>query len=174
MKILYLGDIMGEPGIKVVKKYLTKIKKDLSVDLVIAQAENLSNGKGILPKDFKRIRQAGVDFCTGGNWSLNLPEINSFMEDPNEPIIRPANYPKGTPGLGWKYVDTKQGRVLVISLLGQIVGKDAKKEVDNPRNTRSRVPVFQGCDYSELSWRLQQRKTSYRILLRWQSIRGYW
>jgi metallophosphoesterase (TIGR00282 family) len=132
MKILYLGDIMGEPGIKVVKKYLTKIKKDLSVDLVIAQAENLSNGKGILPKDFKRIRQAGVDFCTGGNWSLNLPEINSFMEDPNEPIIRPANYPKGTPGLGWKYVDTKQGRVLVISLLGQIVGKDAKKEVDNP------------------------------------------
>lgn len=132
MKILYLGDVMAQPGIKIVEKLLPTIKRDFSIDLVIAQAENLSSGKGILPVDFKRIQRAGVDFCTGGNWSLHLPEINDLMNDPHQPIIRPANYPSGTKGLGWKYVDTNKGRVLVICLLGKIVGRDAHKEVDNP------------------------------------------
>ena len=54
------------------------------------------------------------------------------MNDPEQPIVRPANYPTGTPGKGYKYVDTGQGKVLVISLLGQIVGRDADKPVDNP------------------------------------------
>lgn len=132
MNILYLGDIMAEPGILVVEKLLPKLVEANKVDLVIAQAENLSNGKGILIKDFKRIQNAGVDFCTGGNHSLTESEIYSYLEDPNSPIIRPANYPKDTPGLGYKYVSTKKGKVLVISILGQIVGKDANKTVDNP------------------------------------------
>ncbi len=132
MNILYLGDIMAEPGIFVVEELLPKLKKSLEIDLVIAQAENLSNGKGILPKDFKRIQKAGVDFCTGGNWSLHEPDIIPYLDNPDEPIIRPANYPEGTEGLGYKYVKTKAGKVLVISMLGQIVGKDSNKPVDNP------------------------------------------
>ncbi len=132
MKILYLGDIMAEPGILVVEKLLPKMKKSLKVDLVIAQAENLSNGKGILPKDFQRIQEAGVDFCTGGNWSLHNPQIIPYLNNPEEPIIRPANYPEGTDGLGHKYVNTQAGKVLVISILGQIVGKDSNKSIDNP------------------------------------------
>jgi len=55
-----------------------------------------------------------------------------MMNDPNQPIIRPANYPSGTPGLGYKYIQTPAGRVLVVSLLGKIVGKDADKPLDNP------------------------------------------
>lgn len=132
MKILYLGDIMAEPGIVVVEKFLPKLKKSLNIDLVIAQAENLSNGKGILPKDFDRILKAGVDFCTGGNHSLNEPDIIPYLKDPDSPIIRPANYPDGTDGLGYKYVKTKLGNVLVISILGQVVGRDANKPVNNP------------------------------------------
>jgi metallophosphoesterase (TIGR00282 family) len=132
MKILYVGDIMAEPGIRAVEKVLPKLKKDLQIDLVIGQAENLSDGKGILPKDFSRIQKTGIDFCTGGNWSLNKEEIIPYLEDPNEPIIRPANYPAGTAGLGYKYAKTKKGNVLVISLLGNVVGRDANKAVDNP------------------------------------------
>ncbi len=132
MNILYLGDVMAEPGILVVEKLLPKLKESLKIDLVIAQAENLSNGRGILLKDLKRIQDAGVDFCTGGNWSLAEKEIYPLLDNPDEPIIRPANYPKDTPGLGYKYVDTRKGKVLVISMLGQIVGKDASKPVDNP------------------------------------------
>ncbi len=54
------------------------------------------------------------------------------MNDPQQPVIRPANYPEGTAGRGWKYVETKHGKVLVVSLLGSIVGKDATRPMDNP------------------------------------------
>lgn len=130
MKILYIGDIMGERGMQAVEYVLPKLRKD--VDLVIAQGENVSNAKGLTVADFKKLKQLGVGFVTGGNWTLHQDDIFSSLADPSQPVIRPANYPVGTPGLGWKYVDTSKGRVLVISLLGQIVGKDAEKPVDNP------------------------------------------
>lgn len=123
---------MGEPGLRVVEKLLPGIRHEHQVDLVIAQAENLSDGRGVRPADFERLRAAGVDFCTGGNHTAKREEILPLLGDPKVPIIRPANYPEGTPGLGYKYADTPEGKVLVISLLGQIVGKDAAKPVDNP------------------------------------------
>jgi 2',3'-cyclic-nucleotide 2'-phosphodiesterase len=132
MKILYIGDIMGEPGLKLIEKELPGIRNVVQVDVVIAQAENTTNGKGINLADFWRLKKAGVDFCTGGNWSLHEEEIIQAMNDPAQPIIRPANYPDGTPGLGYKYLDTSKGKILVVSLLGQIVGRDAGKPVDNP------------------------------------------
>lgn len=132
MNILYIGDVMGEAGIKVVERVLPKLRRERQPDLVIAQAENLSEGKGIVQADVKRLRVAGVDFLTGGNWSLYREEIYPALSDPGQPIIRPANYPDGTPGLGYKYADTPKGKVLVVSLLGQIVGRDAEKPVDNP------------------------------------------
>ncbi len=128
MNILYVGDVMGEMGVETIEAVLPKLRKEKKIDLVIAQAENVSEGKGITLSDFQRLRKAGVDFCTGGNWSLFREDIIPAMSDPAQPIIRPANYPEGTPGLGWKYID----KVLVVSLLGQIVGKDSDKPVDNP------------------------------------------
>lgn len=128
MNILYVGDVMGEVGVETVEKILPRLRQEKKISLVIAQAENVSEGKGTTLDDFKRLRKAGVDFCTGGNWSLYRQDILPAMNDPEQPIIRPANYPEGTPGMGWKYIDG----VLVISLLGQIVGKDSDKPVDNP------------------------------------------
>lgn len=132
MNILYVGDIMGEPGIRVVERLLPTLRREEQVDVVIAQAENVTNGRGITPDDFLRLQAAGIDFCTGGNWTLYRDEIIEMLDDPDEPIIRPANYPEGTPGLGYKVIATPAGRVLVVSLLGHIVGKDADKPVDNP------------------------------------------
>lgn len=132
MNILYIGDVMGEAGIRVVERVLPALRREKQCDLVIAQAENLSEGKGIVQEDVKRLRTAGVDFLTGGNWSLHREEIYPSLSDPNQPVIRPANYPEGTPGLGYKYADTTKGKILVVSLLGKIVGKDADKPTDNP------------------------------------------
>jgi hypothetical protein len=95
----------------------------------------LSDGKGIRISDFRQIREAGVDFCTGGNWSLYQAESFPILNDPNEPIIRPANYPDSLPGKGYKTVSVDGGKVLVISLLGQIVGRDSDKPVANPLKT---------------------------------------
>lgn len=132
MNILYVGDIMGEMGIEVVRRVLPGLKKEKQVDLVIAQAENVTEGRGLSVEDYHTLRKLGVDFFTGGNWSLYRKETLPLLQDPNVPVIRPANYPAGTSGLGYKYVSTTTGSVLVISLLGSIVGKDAAKPVDNP------------------------------------------
>lgn len=132
MKLLYIGDVMGETGLRVVEHCLPHLRQDRRIDLVIAQAENVTEGKGVSRTDFQRLRECGVDFCTGGNWSLARDEIIPLLDDPRSPIIRPANYPAGTPGRGYKYADTPAGKVLVISLLGQIIGRDADKPVDNP------------------------------------------
>ncbi len=132
MKVLYLGDVMAEPGLKLIERRLPGLRKELQLDLVIAQAENLSSGKGIDFADFKRLLAAGVDFCTGGNHTLFRKDIYPQLNDPVQPIVRPANYISGTPGLGYKYVATARGQVLVVSILGQIVGKDAEHPMDNP------------------------------------------
>lgn len=128
MNILYVGDVMGEVGLEVIERVVPALRKEKSIDLVIAQAENVTEGRGVSMEDFARLRKAGVDFCTGGNWSLYREDILPLMNDPVQPIIRPANYPEDTPGVGWKYIDN----VLVVSLLGHIVGRDADKPTDNP------------------------------------------
>ncbi len=132
MHILYIGDVMGESGMQVVERLLPGLRREHSLDLVIAQAENLSDGKGIRLQDFTRMQAAGVNFFTGGNHTAYRDEIFPYLNSPQQPIIRPANYPKGTVGLGYKYIDTQKGKVLVVSLLGQIVGKDASLPLDNP------------------------------------------
>lgn len=139
MNILYVGDVMGELGLEVVEKVLPGLVKERAVDLVIAQAENVTAGRGITVADFARLKKAGVDFCTGGNWSLYHDEIIPALSDPAQPIIRPANYPAGTPGLGYKYIQLNGKMTLVISLLGHIVGKDADKPIDNPLQTIDRI-----------------------------------
>jgi metallophosphoesterase (TIGR00282 family) len=135
MNILYVGDIMAGPGIEVVEQVLPDLVKEKRVDLVIAQAENVSDGRGITISDYRRLQKAGINFFTGGNWSLHQKEIWPLLENPNEPIIRPANYPAGTPGLGYKYIND----VLVISLLGKVVGKDADKPIDNPLQSIDKI-----------------------------------
>ena len=123
---------MGQSGIDVVEQELNGLKKQLKPDLVLAQAENVTEGRGISKSDFEHLRTLGIDFCTGGNWSLYREDIVEYLNDPKQPIIRPANYPQSTAGLGYKYVSSDAGKVLVISLLGQVVGRDANKAVDNP------------------------------------------
>lgn len=139
MNTLYVGDVMGEPGLETIEKVLPRLRRDKKIDLTIVQAENTSDGRGITLADFKRLRKAGVDFCSGGNWSLYREDIVPALNDPAQPIIRPANYPKGTPGEGHKYIQPNGLIILVISLLGDVVGRDADKPVDNPLHVIDRI-----------------------------------
>lgn len=140
---------MAAAGMKVVAQVLPKIIKEHAPDLVVAQAENVTDGKGLSKLDFMKLRNLGVDFCTGGNWSLHNKDIHDYLADPQQPVVRPANYPAGTPGRGWKYIDTKAGKVLIISLLGKIVGKDADRLVDNPLKIMDQI--------------LEENKTTERV-----------
>ena len=122
MKILYIGDIMGRMGQDTVKRILPDLIKDEQIDFVIAQGENLSSGKGLLPADVRSMQSAGVDLFTGGNWSWAKPEIFPLLNDATEPIVRPANYQEIMPGRGYHIATTPFGKVLIINVLGQIVG----------------------------------------------------
>ena len=141
MKLLYVGDIMAETGMQTAEACLPDLRAELGVDLVIAQAENVTDGKGITLADMERLQVAGIDAFSGGNHSLHRTEITGPMNDPAVPIIRPANYPADTPGMGYKYVTTSYGPVLIVSLLGQIVGRDADKPVDNPLQVIDKILV---------------------------------
>ncbi len=123
---------MGELGVQTVTQLLPEIKKQYSPDFIIAQAENVTNGKGISIRDFRILQELGIDFCTGGNWTFNIDEIYELLNDPSEPIIRPANYPSGTVGRGYKYLKISNGDILIISIIGKIVGKDSDLLLDNP------------------------------------------
>lgn len=122
-----------------VEKVLPELRSGRDIDLVLAQVENLSEGRGILPADFERLRKAGVDFGTGGNWSLWREETNGMLSDPEVSLVRPANYPEDTPGVPYKYAHTPKGDVLVVSLMGQIVGRDADKPFENPLKTIDKI-----------------------------------
>jgi 2',3'-cyclic-nucleotide 2'-phosphodiesterase len=135
VKILYIGDIMGQAGIETVEKVLSEIKKDHAIDLVIAQAENVSAGKGLTIADHERLKNIGVQVFTGGNHTMSRQETNELLADENIPVTRPANYPEGVPGKRYKIVSTEKGRVLIVSLLGSVVGKSAEDVTDNPLTT---------------------------------------
>lgn len=136
MNILYIGDIMGEPGITTVEEVLPQLKNEHQIDLVIAQAENVTDGKGMTSADMKRLQAMGIDFFTGGNHTPVLPELSKVLEDEAQPVIGPANM-TGCPGRGWKYIETPKGKVLVISLLGLTVGRPV--ESTSPLATVDRI-----------------------------------
>lgn len=117
----------------VIKELLLGIKAEKQYDIVVAQVENLSDGKGMKVAHMHDMQAAGVDFFTGGNHTWADPEIYPLLEDAKEPVIGPANYPEETPGKGYKVADTPFGKVLIISLLGNTV--PSTPQVANPLST---------------------------------------
>lgn len=123
MKILYIGDIMARPGIDTVAQLLPEIKATYAPDVIIAQAENVSDGKSMTLADMRELQALGIHFFTGGNHTPKSSELHDALKDSNMPVIGPANM-IDCPGDGWKVLPTSKGNVLVISLLGATVGKE--------------------------------------------------
>jgi hypothetical protein len=134
MNILYIGDVMGDMGIAAVEKVLPELRKERAIDVVIAQSENVSAGKGMSVADYSRLKALGVDAFSGGDHTVDKPEIFPLLENPEEPVAGPANMHE-CPGAGYKYVTAGGKRVLFITLLGGVVGRYADREIDNPIKT---------------------------------------
>ncbi|MDE2027659.1 MAG: TIGR00282 family metallophosphoesterase [Candidatus Omnitrophica bacterium] len=120
MNILCIGDIVGRPGREAVAEALPEIKKEHGIDLVIANAENASGGAGLIPKNAEELLAAGVDFMTMGDHVWDKPELVPYLQERQDKIIRPANFPDGAPGAGWAVIQAPNGiRVGIINLLGR-------------------------------------------------------
>jgi 2',3'-cyclic-nucleotide 2'-phosphodiesterase len=120
MKIFFIGDIMGSPGRKAVAALLHKVVDKYSIDLVVANGENASGGIGITAEVAEQLFQMGIDVMTSGNHIWKHKEIQAYLET-NDRILRPANYPTGTPGRGLTVIETAAGEsAAVLNLEGRI------------------------------------------------------
>src|SRR2546428_8378874 len=108
MKILFIGDVIGEPGRKTVARQVPRLVRERGVDCVIANAENAAGGFGVTPDVARELFAAGVHVLTSGKHIWDKKEIIDYIK--NEPrLLRPANYPKGGPGLRPRRVTTAPG-----------------------------------------------------------------
>ncbi len=120
MRILFVGDVVGRSGRTAVLERLPGLIKDWTLDLVVVNGENAAGGFGITETIYNELIDAGADAVTLGNHSWDQREALVFIERAPR-LIRPVNYPKGTPGRGAALVDTKNGkRALVINAMGRI------------------------------------------------------
>jgi metallophosphoesterase (TIGR00282 family) len=120
MNILCIGDIVGNPGREVLAWALPKIKKEQGLDFVVANAENASGGSGLIPKNANEILSFGVDVITMGDHVWNKPEIFPYLQEHQQKIVRPANFPEGAPGVGWTIATASNGVLVgVINILGR-------------------------------------------------------
>jgi metallophosphoesterase (TIGR00282 family) len=120
MRILFIGDIVGRSGRAVLLERLGALVQDWKLDFVAINGENAAGGFGITEAIYQEFVDAGVDVITGGNHSWDQKEALVFIERAPK-LLRPINYPAGTPGRGAALVDAKNGaRVLVVNAMGRI------------------------------------------------------
>ena len=118
LRLLFLGDIIGEPGRKAVIEMLPTLKPALGVDFVVVNGENVAAGRGITPKLAIDLLRCGVAVITTGDHIWDQKDVIPFIE--TEPrLLRPINYPDGTPGGGSIVLDTAKGKVGVINVQGR-------------------------------------------------------
>ncbi len=125
MKIIFIGDIVGRPGRETVKKVLPKLKEEHQPDLVLANGENLTHGRGMSEESIKEMQQAGIDFFTSGNHIFDNRTVVEKLNDKSFPVIRPANFPPGNPGRGYHIYETaKMQKILILNLHGRVFIKE--------------------------------------------------
>lgn len=136
-KVLFIGDVMGKPGRRIVRELLPALREREQVDFVIANAENAAGGAGLVQKAAEELFGAGVDALTGGNHIFKNIDIFKFIDDEAR-LVRPANYPEHPRlrGEGCALFQLPGGEQLaVINLLGTVL----MKELDNPFHCVDRI-----------------------------------
>jgi len=127
IKVLFIGDIVGRPGRRAVENFLAENKN--KYDLVVANGENLAGGRGMTKDTYDQMVQAGVDYFTSGNHIWNNRDFIPLLDQKDIKVLRPANYPKITPGKGYAQLELKGNKILIINLQGRVF---MPENLDNP------------------------------------------
>ena len=118
--VLAIGDIIGRPGREAVARLVPPLRREFSIDLVVANGENAAGGFGLTPKIADDLFSLGIDVLTSGNHIWDQREMMTGFDD-HRPILRPHNYPAGAPGRGWFCHDLgEKGQVLIGNVQGQL------------------------------------------------------
>ncbi len=120
LKILFFGDLVGKTGRNAVITYLSELHQNNNIyPFVIINGENASHGFGLTEKNYTELTEAGVDCITSGNHIWDKKEIFTYIDSADK-LIRPINYPAGTPGVGSRLFDFNGEKIAVINVLGRI------------------------------------------------------
>src|SRR6188474_1615722 len=120
MRILFIGDIVGRSGRHILLDWMPKLIAEWTLDLVVVNGENAAGGFGITEAIYNDFIDAGADAITLGNHAWDQREALVFIERAPR-LIRPINFPPGTPGRGAALIDAKNGaRVLVVNVMGRV------------------------------------------------------
>lgn len=127
MKILAVGDLVGESGVKKLREVLPNFRKENNIDFVIVNAENSAGGMGITTQIFNNLKALNIDCITMGNHTWGKKDIFTFIDDSK--LIRPANYSRGVVGKGYNIYECKNKKICVINLIGRT---EMGVQSDNP------------------------------------------
>lgn len=128
MKILFIGDIVGEPGRRAVKLLLPRLREQHALDFIIANGENSAGGNGITPRIADEIFAAGVDVITSGDHLWDQKEVMDLLASEKR-FVRPMNYPAGTPGSGSTII--QKGSLPPVAILN-VQGRTFMAALENP------------------------------------------
>ncbi|HEX6506889.1 MAG TPA: TIGR00282 family metallophosphoesterase [Chloroflexota bacterium] len=119
MRILFIGDIYGKPGRKAVRHFLPKLREQYAPDVVLANGENMAGGAGITRDTAREMFELGIEVLTTGNHVWDQREAIEYLDE--EPrILRPLNWPPGTPGHGWINISVDEEDLTVVNLQGRV------------------------------------------------------
>ncbi len=135
MRLLFIGDIVGSPGMAMVKRVLPPLIAAEKIDLVIANAENAANGSGLTPSLYRKLREAGVDLITLGDHIYKKQEIIPTLEK-EEQVCKPANFPPGAPGRNYALATARDGTPVAALC---VLGRTYMRSVDCPFQAADRV-----------------------------------
>ncbi len=136
MRVLFIGDVIGKPGRRALQAIVPGLRDEFSIDVVVANGENVAGGRGLTIRTANELFDAGVDIISSGNHIWDQKEIIEHL-DGDDPITRPANYPPGSPGRGWVShngltVLNLQGRTFMQAIDCPFRAADAAlKQIDN-------------------------------------------
>lgn len=146
MHVLFLGDVVGRAGRRVILDSLPKLIEEQKIDFVVVNVENSAGGFGVTEKICRKILDAGADVLTSGNHIWDQPEALVFIERQSA-LLRPLNYPKGTPGRGVHLYRTRAGaHVLVINAMGRVFMETLDDPFAAIQNALADCPLGQNAD----------------------------
>jgi len=146
IRLLFLGDLVGEAGRNAAKRVVERLLKEQAVDFVVVNGENAANGRGISPKISIDLLRSGVAVITTGDHVWDQKETAPYI--PTEPrLLRPLNYPPGTPGSGSIILDTPKGKVAVMNVqcrtfMNQPLENPFTTAADEAHRLRNETPVI--------------------------------
>jgi hypothetical protein len=123
MNILCVGDVVGKPGRKALRELLPQLKQEYALDFIIVNAENAAGGSGLTSKSAKQFFEMGCDVLTLGDHVWDQKELEEYLKTSHK-VLKPANFPKMTPGVGWCVIDgPRETKIGVVNLLGRVFMK---------------------------------------------------